>query len=66
MKIGAGLTILDITSALEALKQVVSDVITDDGAINTNLFNAFPSISGVFDSPDVPFNPIKHKVNIKF
>jgi hypothetical protein len=33
--------------------------------VNTELFNAFPSISGVFDSPDAPFDPGKHKVHIK-
>jgi hypothetical protein len=65
MKIGAGLTISDVTSVLEALKQVIADVIAEGGAVNTDLFNAFPSISGVFDSPDAPFEPSKHKVHIK-
>jgi hypothetical protein len=65
MKIGAGLTISDVTSVIEALKQVIADVIADGGAVNTDLFNAFPSISGVFDSPDAPFDSSKHKVHIK-
>ncbi|MDR1126836.1 MAG: hypothetical protein LBL06_01785 [Treponema sp.] len=34
-------------------------------AVNTDLFNAFPSISGVFDSPDAPCDLSKHKVHIK-
>jgi hypothetical protein len=65
MKIGAGLTISDVTSVIEAAKQVIADVIAEGGAVNTELFNAFPSISGVFDSPDAPFEPTKHKVHIK-
>jgi hypothetical protein len=65
LKIGAGLTRSDVVSVLEAEKQVVSDIIADGGAVNTELFNAFPSISGVFDSPDAPFDHTKHKINIK-
>ncbi|MDR0645398.1 MAG: DUF4469 domain-containing protein [Treponema sp.] len=65
LKTGAGLTRSDVISVLEAEKEVVSDIIADGGAVNTELFNAFPSISGVFDSPDSPFDHPKHKVNIK-
>ncbi|MDR1221140.1 MAG: DUF4469 domain-containing protein [Treponema sp.] len=65
MKIGAGLTRSDIISVLEAEKQVVADVVAEGGAVTTELFNAFPSISGVFDSPDAPFDPAKHKAHIK-
>ncbi|MDR1220478.1 MAG: DUF4469 domain-containing protein [Treponema sp.] len=65
MKIGAGLTRSDIISVLEAEKQVVADVVAEGGAVTTELFNAFPSISGVFDTPDAPFDPAKHKVHIK-
>ncbi|MDR1024978.1 MAG: hypothetical protein LBL56_04565, partial [Treponema sp.] len=65
MEIGAGLTRSDVVSVFEAEKQVLARIIADGGAINTELFNAFPSISGVFDSPDEPFDPTKHKVHIK-
>jgi hypothetical protein len=65
LKIGAGLTRSDVVSVLEAEKQVVSDIIANGGAVNTELFNAFPSISGVFDSTDAPFDHTKHKINIK-
>lgn len=64
MKIGAGLTRSDIASVLEAEKQVISDIIAEGGAVNTELFNAFPSISGVFDTPDEAFDHAKHKVKI--
>jgi hypothetical protein len=65
LKIGAGLTRSDVVSVLEAEKQVVTDVIAEGGAVNTELFHAFPSISGVFDSPDEAFDHSKHKVHIK-
>ncbi|MDR1073757.1 MAG: DUF4469 domain-containing protein [Treponema sp.] len=65
MKIGAGLTRSDIISVLEAEKQVVADIVAEGGAVNTDLFNAYPSVSGVFDTPDAPFDPAKHKVHIK-
>jgi hypothetical protein len=65
MEIGAGLTRSDVVSVFEAEKQVIARIIADGGAVNTELFNAFPSISGVFETPDEPFDPTKHKVHIK-
>jgi hypothetical protein len=64
MKIGAGLTHSDIAAVLEAEKQVIADIIAEGGEVNTELFNAFPSVSGVFDTPDEPFDHSKHKVRI--
>jgi hypothetical protein len=64
MKIGAGLTRSDISSVVEAEKQVITDIIAEGGAVNTELFNAFPSISGVFDTPDEAFDHSKHRVKI--
>ncbi|MDR2481238.1 MAG: hypothetical protein LBD07_02975 [Spirochaetaceae bacterium] len=52
MRIGAGLTRSDIAAVLEAEKQVVTEIIADGGAVNTELFNAFPSIQGVFHSAE--------------
>jgi hypothetical protein len=65
MAIGAGLTRSDAVSVIEALKQVIVKILADGGAVNTELFNTYPSISGVFDSPDAPFDPTKNKVHIK-
>ncbi|MDR1220225.1 MAG: DUF4469 domain-containing protein [Treponema sp.] len=65
LNIGAGLTRSDVVSVFEAEKQVIESIIAEGGAVNTELFNAFPSISGVFDTPDEPFDHTKHKVNIK-
>lgn len=64
MNIGAGLTRSDIVSVIEAEKQVIGTIIAEGGAVNTELFNAFPSISGVFDSPDETFDHSKHKIRI--
>jgi hypothetical protein len=64
MKIGAGLTRLDIVAVFEAEKQVITDIIADGGAVNTELFNAFPSITGVFDTPKEAFDHTRHKVKI--
>jgi hypothetical protein len=52
MRIGAGLTRSDIAAVLEAEKQVVTEIIADGGAVTTELFNAFPSIQGVFHSSE--------------
>jgi hypothetical protein len=64
LNIGAGLTRSDVVSVIEAEKQVITGIIAEGGAVNTELFNAFPSISGVFDSPDEAFDHNKHKVRI--
>jgi hypothetical protein len=64
LKIGAGLTRSDVASVLEAEKQVIEAIIAEGGAVNTELFNAFPSVSGVFDTPDQAFDHSKHKVKI--
>jgi hypothetical protein len=64
MQIGAGLTRSDITAVLEAEKQVVSEIIADGGAVNTELFNAYPSIPGVFSSLDDTVNGTDRRVKI--
>ena len=64
LNIGAGLTRSDVVSVLEAEKQVITSIIAEGGAVNTELFNAFPSISGVFNRPDEAFDHSKHKIRI--
>jgi hypothetical protein len=64
MKIGAGLTRSDIVSVLEAEKQVIVDIIAEGGAVNLDLFKAYPSIQGRFTGADESFDPAKHKVRI--
>jgi hypothetical protein len=67
MNIGAGLTRSDIVSVIEAEKQVIGAAIAKDGAVNTELFNVFPGISGIsgiFDIPDETFDQTKRKIGI--
>jgi hypothetical protein len=64
MRIGAGLTRSDIVSVLEAEKQVIGDIIAEGGAVNTELFNAFPSIHGVFTGVEDSLDASRHKVKI--
>jgi len=61
---GAGLTKSDILSVLQAEKEVVCRIIADGGAVNTPLFNAQPSIMGVFNGAGDTFDPSRHKVKI--
>jgi hypothetical protein len=64
MRIGAGLTRSDIAAVLEAEKQVIADIVGEGGAVTTELFNAFPSIQGVFHSPEDAFDEGRHKARI--
>jgi hypothetical protein len=64
MKIGAGLTRSDIASVLEAAKQVIADIIAEGGAVNFELFNAHPSIQGVFNGPEDGFDHGRHKIKV--
>jgi hypothetical protein len=65
MQIGAGLTRSDVAAVLEAEKQVIAAIIAEGGAVNTELFNAHPSIQGVFTSPeDADGKDRKVKINL--
>ena len=64
MQIGAGLTRSDVAAVLEAEKQVFAEIIADGGAVNTELFNAHPSIQGVFTSMDDAVDGKDRKVKI--
>jgi hypothetical protein len=64
LKIGAGLTRSDVLSVLEAQKQVVYDILAAGEAVTTDLFNAFPSIQGVFNGAEDSFDHKRHHVKI--
>lgn len=49
---------------LEAEKQVIGDIIAEGEAVNTELFNAFPSIHGVFTNAEDSLDASRHKVKI--
>jgi hypothetical protein len=61
MEIGAGLTKSDVVSVVEALKQVITRIVADGGAVNTELFSASFSIQGVF-TPTQTVDP--HSVHL--
>jgi hypothetical protein len=63
MHIGAGVIRSDITSILEAYKQVICEIVEEGGAVTTELFNIFPSISGVFTSITDSYDPAHHHVH---
>jgi hypothetical protein len=64
MRIGAGLTRSDVLSVLEAEKQVIYTMLEEGEAVTTDLFNAYPSIQGVFSGADDSFDPKRHRVKI--
>ena len=64
LRSGAGLTKSDILSVLEAYVEIISDIIADGGAVNTPLFNAQPSIAGVFEGAGDTFDSSRHQVKI--
>ncbi|MDR0643618.1 MAG: DUF4469 domain-containing protein, partial [Treponema sp.] len=66
LKSGAGLTSSDIASVLEAAVQVVRDALESGEAVTTRLFNAFPSIQGVFTGAEDSFDPKRHSVKIHY
>jgi hypothetical protein len=64
LRIGAGLTRSDVSSVLEAEKQVVCDIVEEGGAVTTELFNAYPSMPGVYEGATDSFDPSRHQVKL--
>jgi hypothetical protein len=64
LHIGAGLTRSDVVSVLEAEKQVVCEMVEEGDAVTTELFNAFPSMPGVYDNITDSFDPARHQVKL--
>jgi hypothetical protein len=64
LKKGAGLTRSDIFSVTDMYTETVCEIIAEGGAVVTPLFNAFPSIPGVFKGIDDPFDLKRHGVRI--
>jgi hypothetical protein len=64
LHIGAGLTRSDVVSVLEAEKQVVCGMVEEGDAVTTDLFNAFPSMPGVYDGVTDSYDPSRHHVKI--
>ncbi|MDR2792373.1 MAG: DUF4469 domain-containing protein [Treponema sp.] len=64
MQSGAGLTRSDVLSVLEAEKEAIYAALADGEAVTTDLFNAFPSVQGVFTGANDSFDPKRHRVKI--
>ncbi|MDR1073917.1 MAG: DUF4469 domain-containing protein [Treponema sp.] len=64
LQTGAGLTRNDVLSVLEAEKQVIYAMLADGEAVTTDLFNAYPSVQGVFSGAEDSFDPKRHRVKI--
>ena len=64
LKRGTSLTKADTLLVLQVYQQVIADLIADGCAVTNPLFNAFPSISGVFEGAADNFDGARHKVNI--
>lgn len=61
---GSTVTKADIFSVLEDYSGVLEQCLRDGNSVNTPLFNLSPSIRGVFNGRDDPFDPARHQVRI--
>jgi hypothetical protein len=63
LKRGSLLTKADILAVQQVYGEVVADLVEDGCAINTQLFNITPSISGVFNGISDSFDGVRHKTH---
>ncbi|MDR1602122.1 MAG: DUF4469 domain-containing protein [Tannerella sp.] len=63
LKRGSLLTKADILAVLQVYREVIVDLVEDGCAINTQLFNITPSISGVFNGIGDSFDSTRHKMH---
>ncbi len=64
LKRGTLLTKAEILAVAEVRQAVIRDILADGGAVTTALFNAQPSISGVFNGAGDGFDPARHKTRV--
>jgi len=64
IKHNAGLSPAAVYEVLEAIKNSVAEIISDGGAISTELFHAKISIKGVFDGMDDGFDESRHEIRL--
>ena len=57
-----GLGVSQLNASFEELFAEVCIIVEDGGAVNTPLFNIYPSIAGVFNSATDNFDPRRHRV----
>lgn len=63
LKRGTLLTKADILAVLQVYREVIADVVEDGCAVNTQLFNITPSISGVFNGTGDSYDSLRHKTH---
>lgn len=61
---GTMLTKTDILAVMELRNTVIRDILAEGNAVNTALFNAHPSISGVFNGVSDSFDASRHHTHI--
>lgn len=64
MQRGTTITRTDVKAVLQLYKEVIADLVADGAAVNTEIMNISPSISGVFTSATGSFDASRHKVNV--
>ncbi len=61
---GSTVTRAEALSVLEEYSAALEQLLRDGHSINTPLFNLVPSIKGVFDDKNEPFNSERHQVRV--
>jgi hypothetical protein len=64
VRLNVGISKVQIIALLEAYEQVLTNIIAAGGAVNTRIFNAQPSIAGVFEGADDNYDPTRHRIKI--
>lgn len=64
MERGTTITRTDVKAVLQLYKEVVASLVADGSAVNTELMNISPSISGVFNNAADMFDASRHRVNV--
>ena len=64
MERGTTITRTDVKAVLQLYKEVIASLIADGSAVNTELMNISPSISGVFVNAADNFDASRHRINV--
>ena len=62
---GSALTRAEVLGVMQTFMEVIEEKLEEGRSVNTPLFKAQPSISGIFNSLVDVFHPSRHKINIK-
>jgi len=62
---GSTITKAEGLAVMEEFFNAVGQAVKNGSSIKTPLFNILPSISGVFNSPEDRFDPLRHQVRVR-